>query len=125
MEGKKIKTDIKIEKEGSVVLSGTISSASPDKDNSSCKKVKNGENTSYRNRELCLNESTIQGMLQRFLVKKKMSKKKLAQVLSISTEELESLFLKRIPSKLVTKINLPLIKQYCKTRWNEERKNKT
>jgi len=119
MENKKSKLDVNVEKEGDVVLSNSISLSLHDGYSKGCRKGRKDGETSCGGRSLCLNVRTIQEMLQRFLVEKKMSEKKLAQIMGIEPEEVPLLFLEEIPAKLVTKINLPLIKQYCKTRWNK------
>jgi hypothetical protein len=65
----------------------------------------------------CLSDKTIQGIIQRFLLEKKTPKEKLAKSLGIKTADLEKLLLKKGTLKLVAKINLPLIKLYCRTQW--------
>ncbi|MBU0744813.1 MAG: hypothetical protein KKE11_05535 [Gammaproteobacteria bacterium] len=61
--------------------------------------------------------NSLHGMVLRFLVEKRMSKKELAQVLNISVRNLERLFSEEIPPGLLSKINLPLVKLYCSTKW--------
>ncbi|EKE01328.1 MAG: hypothetical protein ACD_21C00158G0004 [uncultured bacterium] len=70
-----------------------------------------------KNSGACLGEKTIQEMIQRFLVEKKMSKEKLAKSLGIKTRDLELLVLRKALLKTITKINLPLIRMYCRTKW--------
>jgi len=64
-----------------------------------------------------LSVNTIQKMVKRFLTEKKMSKEKLARALAITIGDLERIFSQGNLSKLIPKINLPLIKLYCKTKW--------
>ncbi len=60
----------------------------------------------------------VQEMLYKFLSEKKMESEKLAEMLQITTEELESLLSQeKVNVELVNKINLPLIKLYCATNW--------
>ena len=67
-----------------------------------------------------LSGSTIQGMIRRLLIEKKMPKEKLAKMLAVKTKEIECVVAKRGSKKLIAKINLPLIKIYCKTRWQQK-----
>ncbi|CAL7964430.1 hypothetical protein GAMM_90025 [Gammaproteobacteria bacterium] len=70
------------------------------------------KNNSYLSIEI------IQKMLHKFLVEKNMTKEELAQEMAISVEELEQLLCNKNTSILIPKINLSLIKLYCKTRWD-------
>ena len=73
--------------------------------------------TQEKNNNAYLSIETIQGMLHGFLTEKNMPKEKLAQEIAISVEELEQLLCNKNTSILIPKINLSLIKLYCKTRW--------
>ncbi len=64
-----------------------------------------------------LRVTTIRKIIRRFLVEKKMPKEKLIETLGITIENLELLFSQKIPPELILKINLPLIKLYCETKW--------
>jgi hypothetical protein len=64
-----------------------------------------------------VNQSSLQQMILRLLIEKGMSKKELAQVLEITIRNLERLFSDDIPPGLLAKINLPLVKLYCSTKW--------
>jgi hypothetical protein len=74
--------------------------------------------TSFRNsdRENYLSAKTIQKMIYRLLTEKKISRKKLADLLEITVKKLEMLlFGEEVSLELIPKINLPLIKLYCET----------
>jgi hypothetical protein len=60
----------------------------------------------------------IQEMLHKFLAEKNMTKEKLAQEIEISVEELEQLLCNKNASLLIPKVNLSLVKLYCKTKWD-------
>lgn len=64
-----------------------------------------------------LHAETIQKMIKRLLTEGEMSKEKLAEKLGITVENVKRLCSKKIPSELISKINLPLIKLYCKARF--------
>ena len=70
-----------------------------------------------KNNNTYLSIEVIQGMLHGFLTEKNMPKEKLAQEIAISVEELEQLLCNKNTSLLIPKINLSLIKLYCKTKW--------
>ena len=67
---------------------------------------------------------TIQKMLNRFLLEKRMSQEALAHKLDTTTQELGQLLLSKetcaisVLRTLIAKINLPLIKLYCETKWS-------
>lgn len=72
----------------------------------------------FRNsdRENYLSATTIQKMIYRLLTEKKISRKKLADLLEITVKKLEMLlFGEEVSLELIPKINLPLIKLYCET----------
>ncbi|CAL7964081.1 hypothetical protein GAMM_60193 [Gammaproteobacteria bacterium] len=73
--------------------------------------------TKKKNSYLSMN--TIQKMVQRFLTEKKMSKEKLARTLAITVRDLERIFSQDDLSRLISKVNLPLIRLYCKTKWRQ------
>lgn len=60
---------------------------------------------------------TIKKMLHRFLDEKKMSEKELCGLLGIDLKELGLIFSNQKLPALISKINLPLIKLYCKTKF--------
>ena len=64
-----------------------------------------------------LNTKTTKKMIQRFLIEKKMPKEELVEILGITTENLEQLFSQEAAPELLSKINLPIISLYCKTKW--------
>lgn len=64
-----------------------------------------------------LSIETIQKILTRFLVEKNMPKEELAKKIFVTIEELERLLCGKNVSELIPKVNLPLIKFYCETRW--------
>src|SRR3990172_6153541 len=68
--------------------------------------------------EDCLKIGVIRAMLKKFLDEKKMAKEALASVLKITEEELEQLLFYKTVLKLKQKINLPLIKLFCETKFD-------
>ena len=70
------------------------------------------------NNDAHLNIERIQKMLHKFLIEKNMTKEELAQKIEISVEELEQLLCNKNTSLLIPKVNLPLAKLYCRTKWN-------
>ncbi len=80
-------------------------------------KKPNLEQKDAQNIDAYLNVETIQKILNKFLIEKKMSKEKLAESLEISTNELET-FLSNKNISLIPKINLPLVKLYCETKFD-------
>jgi len=72
----------------------------------------------YRRTSIYLKLDVICKMIDRFLTEKKMSKEDLAQTLDIKILDLERLISQKdIPPTLIPKINLPLIKLYCETKF--------
>ena len=65
-----------------------------------------------------LNLENIRKMILRFLVEKKMSMKKLAKQLGVTPVELQQFSSKKGLARLAHRINLPLVKLYCKTSWS-------
>lgn len=59
----------------------------------------------------------IQKMILRFLTETRMSKEKLAETLGVDVKSLKQLCSKNAPLALIPKINLPLIKLYCRTKF--------
>ena len=57
-------------------------------------------------------------ILNKFLNEKGMPKEKLARLLEISQEELDSFLNKQASILLIQKVNLPLIKLVCETKFN-------
>lgn len=58
-------------------------------------------------------------MICRFTIEKKMPQKKLAKFLRITEDDLENIFFQKKLEKLIPKINLPLIKLYCRAKWKK------
>jgi len=56
-------------------------------------------------------------MIQKLLIERKITVGKLAEILGVSVKELMLFGVNGNPAKLLSKINLPLIKIYCKTKW--------
>ena len=56
-------------------------------------------------------------MINRFLNEKGMTKKELAESLDVTVRNLEQLFSDKIPAGLMSKVNLPLVRLYCNTKW--------
>jgi predicted XRE-type DNA-binding protein len=73
--------------------------------------IKSNENNAY------LRTEVIQKMINRFLNEKKMPKQKLAEALEITVKSLNLLCSKKATHVLIHKVNLPLVKLYCKTRF--------
>jgi len=73
--------------------------------------IKSNENSAY------LRIEVIQKMINRFLNEKKVPKQKLAEALEITVRNLNQLCSKKASRALILKINLPLVKLYCKTRF--------
>ena len=72
------------------------------------------------NNDTYLSIEKIQEMLHKFLAEKNMTKEELAQEIAISVKELERLLCNKNTSILIPKINLHLIKLYCKTKWDNQ-----
>lgn len=70
-----------------------------------------------RKHGIYLNVDVIQKMILRLLTEKKITEKKLAQVLTIKVDDLNYIFTSKYLSQLIPRINLPLIKLYCRTKW--------
>jgi len=70
-----------------------------------------------KNADNCLDIEKIQKMIYRFLAEKKMPKQNLAEALEITVKSLNQLCSKEAPQALIFKINLPLVKLYCKTKF--------
>lgn len=64
-----------------------------------------------------LNLDNVHKMIKRFLNEKGMSKEELAKILEITVKNLEQLFTNEIPSGLLSRVNLPLARLYCGTKW--------
>jgi DNA-directed RNA polymerase specialized sigma subunit len=74
--------------------------------------------TQEENNDANLSIEQIQKMLHKFLTEKNMTKEELAQKIEISVEELEQLLCNKNTSLLIPKVNLPLVKLYCRTKWD-------
>ena len=64
-----------------------------------------------------LYKDVIQQMIRRLLTETQIPKEKLISTLGITTTNLEQLCSKQTPNTLISKVNLPLIKLYCKTKF--------
>ena len=71
-----------------------------------------------------LSIETIQKILHRFLIEKKISKEELAKALKITINNLESLFCKQ-SLYLIPKVNLPLIRLYCETKFETKKRRQS
>lgn len=60
---------------------------------------------------------TIQKMILRFLTEKRIPKEKLAECLGVTVRSLEQLCSKNAPLALIPKVNLSLIKLYCRAKF--------
>jgi len=65
----------------------------------------------------CLSVETIKKIILQFLNKTSMSEQTLAESLGITVRELSQLSSKKTKQASADKINLSLIKLYCKTKW--------
>lgn len=70
-----------------------------------------------RNKNCFLKTDAVRRMLWRFLIEKDMSEKELAKILVIKVKSLRQIFSQEYLPRLVSKVNLSLIKLYCKTKW--------
>jgi len=66
-----------------------------------------------------LSIETIIKITNKFLDEKNMPRGKLAELLGIATDELEAVINKKAGSLLISKINLPLIRLYCATKFQQ------
>ncbi|EKE01117.1 MAG: hypothetical protein ACD_21C00209G0001 [uncultured bacterium] len=64
-----------------------------------------------------LSAETVRKMILRFLSEKHIPKQKLAKILGITEESLLQLCFSEFSTALISKINLPLVKLYCKTKF--------
>jgi DNA-binding Xre family transcriptional regulator len=94
---------------GSKLLANTASSTNQD---GLHKKIPAQNASSY------LNLITIQKMLNKLLTEKNMSKESLTEALGLKRNELEAIINHHASSELVAKVNLPLIKLFCETKFN-------
>ena len=68
-----------------------------------------------------LGPKIIKKMLSRFLLEKKMTKESLANSMYLNINELDRLLSNEDIStvtRLITRVNLPLIRLYCETNWS-------
>jgi len=72
-----------------------------------------------KNTNAYLSIVVIRKILEKLLVEKKMAKESLIKALGITGEELDKLLFYKSISKLVEKINLPLIKLFCETKFDD------
>lgn len=85
--------------------------------------IKKKEDTSFKpklkNRSGHLNIETIRKMIQCFLIEKQIPKQKLAKSLGITVKNLLQLSSPKAAPALIPKINLPLVKLYCSTKFEK------
>ena len=77
-----------------------------------------------RKENIYLSAEVIKKMLYRFLVENKMTKENLAKALEITITELEKLLFCEAAPALIAKVNLPLIKLYCETKFDSGQKER-
>ena len=65
----------------------------------------------------CLSVEVVRKMLEKFLYEKRILQERLAQVLEVRAKDLENIFSQDVNIETVQKINLPLIKLYCETKF--------
>jgi hypothetical protein len=66
------------------------------------------------------NQEIMQKMIERFLLEKRISKRKLASALGVTADDVRRLvYSKKAYLRLIGKVNLPLIRLYCLTRWHQ------
>ena len=70
-----------------------------------------------KNKANYLSVETIRKMILRFLSEKQIPKQKLAAALGITEKSLLRICLSRFSVALIAKINLPLVRLYCKTKF--------
>jgi len=80
-------------------------------------KITNLKACANKSGDYFLSMENTKKMIMHFLTGNKISKEKLAEALGITVDNLESL-LSGKSNELIPKINLPLIKLYCKTKFN-------
>ena len=73
------------------------------------------------NKNQYLSVDVIQKMIMRLLTEKQIPEEKLAEHLGITAESLLKLCSCRASTRLIIQINLPLIKLYCKTNFNNQK----
>ena len=71
----------------------------------------------YKRRETYLNIATIRKMISHLATQTVLSEKELTETLGITIKNLKRLFGKRPPIGLIARVNLPLIRLYCKTQF--------
>jgi hypothetical protein len=68
--------------------------------------------------KIYLDQETVKKMIERFLFEKRISKRKLALAMGVTSEDIRKLiYSKKAYLNLIGKINLPLIRFYCLTKW--------
>lgn len=67
-----------------------------------------------------LHKEALQKMIWRFLTEKHMPEEKLSHTLGITVKSLRQFCSKQPPLALIPKINLPLIKLYCLTKFHDQ-----
>jgi len=65
-----------------------------------------------------LSQEKIIVMLNKFLIEKGMPEEQLTKLLEIKSNELDILLHKQAPTLLIRKVNLPLIKLFCATKFD-------
>ena len=69
------------------------------------------------NNHAYLRVEVIQKMIRRLLFEKRMSEEKLAEILGVTVKSIKRICSKQVQTTLIAKINLPLVKLYCRTRF--------
>lgn len=62
---------------------------------------------------------TIRKILNKFFIEKKATEENILKTLNLTHDELELILNNKVPQKLIAKINLPLIKLLCETKFND------
>ena len=75
--------------------------------------------TRTKKRNEYMQKETVRKMIMKILNEKKMPEEKLAHMLGITVKSLKQLYSKQTSISLISKINLPLIKLYCATRFSD------
>lgn len=68
---------------------------------------------------------TIRKMLKKLLLEKKIERKDLAKSLGIQLARLDQILFSKPTEALIKKVNLPLVKLYCETKFNNQKEEKS
>jgi hypothetical protein len=76
-----------------------------------------------KSQQYLLTREVVKKMINRLLVEKQMPIKRLAKALAVSISDVESLGCsEEAYLQLIGKINLPLIRLYCQTKWKNKKR---